>query len=185
MAFITKRKLQPKGSTFNSHLDVLAHDHFGIQRFYALGFDESNQIGPLFNTPTEISYFGWPSRQEKDQLLKQAVRSRGLELMREIKDQLNNSHNGYALAHFVCNVRGREGGHWILLSLVQNSSGRALYIFDNTNELVTERSQAKRYIDYLCETLSVSPRKQFKGPRLPDEWRTTPQRKTRFVHEGW
>ncbi len=183
-SYILKNKLKPKDAVYNNQLSLLAEDYLGMQQLCVLGF-EGNQICPLFTTPTQITYFWSISQQEKEHRLKQAMIARGQELLASIKDRLDNDHSRYTMVHFVCNLRLAESKHWILITLVQNRTGRALYIFDNANRKIEESSQSKRYIDFLVEQFGISPKKQFRGPQLPDIWRTIPKRSPRIQQDDF
>ena len=113
-------------------------------------------------------------RSEIDRMLQQAVERRGREVIKRHIDYFNNSID--CVVHFICIVKADGESHAILASIVQNSTGRGLYIFDNMNKPITDQSTITKYINYLCKTFAISYKSQFRAPTLPDRWPTTPSR---------
>ena len=76
-----------------------------------------------------------------------------------------------AVVHFLCYLRSSRGiRHEILISLFKNSTGRALYMFDNMNDPCTQSVESAQFIDYLCKIFKVSKRSEFNSPKLPHRW---------------
>lgn len=98
------------------------------------------------------------------------------ELLGNIKIRLETETTSYALIHFTPSFvtkRGRK--HAILITLVQNKTGRGLYIFDNCNDIIDDTSPLIPFLEFLSTTFNVSRRNQFVGPRLPHGWPTVRQ----------
>lgn len=172
-------KLQPKSSASNHDIDCLARVYLGTQPLYVLGFNQAGDIQPLFSDPTEITHPMGISQAEIDRRLKKAIEQRSDDLFESIKDRLLKSRAAYyTIIHFACIVQDEDVPHVLLVSLVQNRSGKALYIFDNLNRKISDRSPTKCYIDFLCEMFAINKKNQFQGPTIPDLWSTMPKRRS-------
>ncbi len=177
MGYLGHRKINPKAGVDCDTLNLLAEGHLKTRNICNLDIIE-NKVTPTFLVFSQavVSNVPSPSCTNLDIIVISAIEA---EIMRqkqvffeEIDKHLMNGEGPYDLIHFICIVEVRGVWHAVLLTVVQNNTGRGLYIFDNCNERIEEDSASKRYIDFLCEALHISQKDQFKGPRMPDGWPT-------------
>jgi hypothetical protein len=144
----------PKASATNNILEDLGKQ-LGLQRIHYLNIDNKNNIMPVFSTPIKVTYFAGTPKQEVNRLLEEAMKKRVDNLWISLKREMDRSSNTFFI-HFLCHMIVDGEGHAILASVVKNSQGRkALYIFDNMNNSITEYSPQKKYIDHLCSKLNI------------------------------
>lgn len=174
-----KYTMDPKGSAYNDAIEELGLQRLRMQPIVHLGFNEDNVIQVLFSTPTEISFWGNPSKEERAQMWKKAFEKRTKECISDVKAKVARSTKRSEIVHFICGVKIKGMGHAILVTLVQNYSGRALYILDNMNGKIDSNSQIIRYINYLCSIFDIGQKNQVKALKIPDVWPSTPQRVSR------
>lgn len=136
-------QIHPLDVVYNDELEELAKN-LGIQNFYCVSYEPHS----VFYIPD----FPLPSKDAR--------------FHNNIKKKLDAS-TGLFFVHFVCHLPYEEG-HWILMTLVQNTSGRALYIYDNLNLAIDEESQV--FIDFFCKSYKISPKGQFQGVQMPAKW---------------
>lgn len=172
---LTQIGKSPTESVNNPTLDLLAEQCLGMQMLCNLAFNKENKIEHLFSTKTRISYMVGTPESEVKKKMKLAIEKRGQDQLMSIKNKLSKSTAACEMVHFICHIQVNSRGHGILLSLVQNKSGRGLFLWDNMNLRVDERSQAKQFIDYLCNNLQVSSRRQFLLSGIPDRWPSAPK----------
>lgn len=176
MQVLNRLGINPKSGVYNYTLDLLASEHLEMQMLCNLGFYKDNNIVHLFSTDTRYYYDFGDSDIEIEKKKRAAIEKRGLDQLAAIQNKLSKSRAACEIVHFICGIKAKGQGHAILLSLVQNKSGRGLFLWDNMNLKVDDRSQTKHYIDYLCHHLQVSTRRQFKLPLIPDRWPSAPTR---------
>lgn len=172
MNYLKPRNLRPLKAVTNKTLDELAHT-LRI-KICNLIISASGSIHPIFSTDTTIEYNKGTRKGEINRMMQEAIVKREREMIKDLIHCFNASIN--CVVHFICTVIADGERHGILVSLVQNSTGRGLYIFDNMNKSITERSMITNYLKYLCKTFAVSYKIQFQGPLLPDRWPSTPYR---------
>lgn len=178
MSYLSTQGLHPKSSVSNETLNILAgKEYLNLQPTCFLQFNKEKKVVPYIATPTEIVHDARLSKQEVKRMLNEAHGRREQEVLKKIQTRLATSNARCEVIHFICSIDVVKGkGHAVLITLTQNRNGRALYIFDNLNAKIDERSQTKRFIDFLCSTFTISPRQTFKGPHLPNAWQTIPKR---------
>lgn len=187
LAYAKSHGLNPKGATSTKSTDDLAVNYLGMKNLCNLGF-EGNKIIPFRDVHSQIWYSGKPSKAEIKEMHNREYERQRNEFMDGIKKQLDAAAGLTRVMHFICTVhdasdrRDRNSGHAILVSLVQNSSGRALYIFDNMNGRIAENSDIMKFIHYLLAKYSISTDKQFKDLGLPSVWPTLPKRDPRYYY---
>lgn len=170
--YVQQEGLNPHDSVGNRTLDAL-HKLLGMQTLCQLSFYKQ-KIVPIFSTPTPYTYFEGTSDREIERISEAAIEKRSQEFLTQLKSGLERNGVYKGIIHFICIVKARGEDHGILITLVQNQTGCGLYIFDNLNIKIDDRSETRQYIDFLCKMFYVSPKHQFKGPQLPASWRTTP-----------
>lgn len=147
--YINKINQKPKGASSNKILEDLSKV-LDLKMFYYLTFNERREIVPLFTTPTHITYPSGTSKSEVKHLMLQAIKDRETALINALKKELDQNKNKLRFLHFGCHLDSSGEGHAILISLVQNVNGkRVIYICDNLNSKIDEKSQAKLYIDFI------------------------------------
>ncbi len=172
MNYLKPRKIGPREAVTNRTLEKLAS--IMDIRICNLNITSSGVIQPFSSTPIEVSYYAGTKKSEIDRKMQEAIEKRGREIIKHHIDYFNNSVD--CVVHFICIVKAEGTNHAILVSIVQNSTGRGLYIFDNMNAPITERSPITKYINYLCKTFAISYKSQFRAPALPERWPTVPSR---------
>lgn len=90
----------------------------------------------------------------------------GTLMVSTIQDYLRKATKPCTIVHFFCFIH--EIKHCLVMTLVQNSTGRGLYIFDNDNKFM--HAATKKFVDFLCDSFEVSPKNAFVGPEIPDGW---------------
>ncbi len=163
----------PKASLYNYEVTALA-EKIAKQAIFPFTVKQG-RVSPLFDTPTNYTYPHGSSKREKDACAKRAVEAREAQLIKGIRKELAAIANKTAIIHFGCFVKSRGEGHIVLVSLLQNWTGRGLYIFDNMNAPLVEGSDLNSIIEHLKVTFNISARNQFKGPQLPHYWPTAPR----------
>jgi hypothetical protein len=161
--------LNPRASSTTIDTETLAYDHLFLQPSAQLG-EEYGRIFPYFRTNTSITYDSRTPDHEVQRMLKRAVAKKENDFIQGLCKKLDTDPRKNMVIHFFCSLDLSEGRHCILVSLLQNSTGRGLYIFDNMNMRLYENCHAMKYIDYLCSTFKVSAKKSFLGPKLPHRW---------------
>jgi hypothetical protein len=171
LPYLQSQGYDPSKTSTNAVTDHLAQKVLGLQPFYHLHIknEKGRRIVPLLVDKTRITFPSGTSEREVQKLMKKAVEERQQSVIENISTILNQKI--YAVVHFLCYVTSERGiRHGILISLLKNSSGRGLYIFDNLNEKLTKYSEAIRFVDYLCTTFQVNTTQTFSGPAVPDQW---------------
>lgn len=163
---------KPRGPLYNTDISNLAKKLL-TQNIINLTL-KNERIIPLFDTSTHYSYPHGSSKRTIKLIARKAVQDRAHKLIEKVRQHLSQNSDHTQIVHFGCFVKDDGEGHIILATLVQNKSGRGLYIFDNMNEKIKEGSDIKYVIDYLTVTFEISPKHQFKGPQLPTYWPTIP-----------
>lgn len=172
--------MDPKGGADTTATEELGQLRLRMQPIVSLGFWENNVNNSIVVLcTTEINFWGNPSKKERAEIWKKAQEKRTKECLSAHKARLAKSTKRCEIIHFICTVKSRGVDHAILVSLVQNFSGRALYIFDNMNEKIGVNSQIMRYINFLCTTYEISTKNLFKALKIPDIWSTAPKRMNR------
>ena len=168
LPYLKAQGYSPSKTSTNAITDHLSQKVLGLQPFYHLHI-KGRTIVPLLVDKTRISFPSGTSEREVQRLLKNAVEGRQNDVIKSIS--YNLSQRTTAIFHFLCYLTSSNGvRHGILISLLQNSTGRALYIFDNLNEPLSKYSEAKRFVDYLSTQFNVSTVSVFVGPKLPEQW---------------
>ncbi|MBA3953824.1 hypothetical protein H0X48_00685 [Candidatus Dependentiae bacterium] len=146
-SYLRSKRANPQEASSNTTLTDLA-DKLKLENLCCLYLDKHNTVEPFFDTPTSITFKYGLSQREKDQLMEKTKKQRGVTLFKELKQKFIAQK--LCCMHFICNVQEDSIKHWVLVSLVKKSpSDVMLYICDNMNRKITERSQIKKYIDYL------------------------------------
>ncbi len=173
-AFIEKKKRKPTDAMFNQEFEDLPYK-LKLSRAQYLGLDEIGNVRPDLDESISMQLTSTMSQREIDDYLnkKQQIKENALilSLQREF------SNNSDYCIHFFCHVIIDSIGHCFVISLVQKgSTNRALYIFDNLNSPITESSDSKKYINFLCTTFGISSRESFDKYKItvPDKWPTAP-----------
>lgn len=185
MNYAMPLNIDPKDAVSNATLDILASDEFlNMQQVCNVHFNDMNQIVPFLTRDVVVTHDSRMSEREVKRLMRQERARCEQEEFRKIKNKLDSSTRRCEIVHFICFIDVvKETGHAVLISLLHNKFGRALYIFDNVNAKIDERSETKLFIDFLCNTFAISSRTTFKGPRIPEAWQTTPKRSVAFHDE--
>ncbi len=192
--YFDKEGINQEDGVSLSALDFLAVNGLELQPFFILaGWDYErgcfdNQVvnidpkaDKLIAIESVIIAEPAASQVETDNLRHALRVSLEDEQLMSIKTRLDTSRKNYEVTHFCCYFKWEkandygDAAHVILISLVQNNTGRGLYIFDNLNEKIDESSPAKRFIDFLCDRFEISPKSEFSGPGLPSQWPSLPQ----------
>lgn len=152
LAYLMSLGMDPMGTVHNLTLKVLAQEHLLTRPMYNLALVDDRVL--------------WAGLHE---LAYNEATVANTELFETIGRQLAQETGPFAVVHFICFVREPEA-HCILLSVLQNQTGRGLYVFDNQNRQIEVNSPIMRFITALSYSLQISSRDQFKGPRLPEGW---------------
>ncbi len=179
LGYLNHKGIDPKEGVTPETLDLLLKNGLELRNFCFLSLDmkENRTVGVILWSDTVVHFKRGTSETEIQALLKATRNSRMSESLDSIRRTLKQSKKPLEIVQFHCGfrtIRGRE--HGILISLVQNSTGRGLYVFDNLNEKIDEASPIKRFIDFLCTEFAVSYKSQFVGPDLPHQWPSLPKR---------
>ncbi len=180
-AYARSEGLNPKGSTSTRNSDDLALNHLRMKNVCNLGFKDARII-PLFDLHARISITGRESKAEQQRMFQREFERQQEAFIDSIKYQFDAAAGLTRVMHFVCTVQDGGTGHAVLVSLVQNSTGRGLYIFDNLNRRISENSEIMRYIHYLSDRFSVSSRGIYQGPQLPERWSSAPKPRVRYYY---
>lgn len=168
LGHLAYKNINPKDPVFNSTLEIISKEYLGLQKRYYTEYNCKRACG------FHVEYLPpLPKNAEVHQkpCMHVLPADRAQELFTRIRYRLNTSNNPQDIVHFMFGA----DKHIILISLIQNPTGRGLYIFDNTNTAITEGSKTKLFIDYLCKFFCISLKNQFSGPYIPYVWKTTPQ----------
>lgn len=169
LSYLNKKGHRPDRSSDNTITEELGRSILQLQPLYHLSFYKDDRTTIVPPGEVHISYPEGTSEYEKQRLFAQAFMKMGKEHIRQCRVHLEQ-HKAAAVIHFICYVRSREGKHIILISLYQNSSGRALYLFDNSNEQLSKEHDTVRYLSYLCQQFGISDKNLFTAPHLPRRW---------------
>lgn len=150
----------PQDSSYNDMTEVLASSVLKLQPFYHLRKDRCGN-GAIRLSMTRKTTGTYPQILTNGRWNEDAVFAGILRYVEK---------HTYAVVHFLCYVQGRSGNHGILVSLFQNESGRALYIFDNLNDAIYESDDITKFLTFLCITFSVSSMDEFENIQLPTWW---------------
>lgn len=168
LPYLRSQGLDPKKASYSYDTEHLAREVLDLMPFFHLQKNK-NTIELMLSEKTTVSHIKGASRAQIDRLLESAVAKKRKQRIDSLKNYLEKERE--AVIHFICYVKTLKGGdHIVLLSLHQNASGRGLYLFDNINESVTEASDIRAFIEYLCVTFSISSSSHYKGPTLPTRW---------------
>lgn len=182
LGYLGSKNLRPKAAASNAVIEELAQK-LRMKPLYNLTFGkDGNSIEPLFVTPTKITYLLGTAEHEIQRMLKDAVAKRGKDLMQKLKTKVDSSNARCEVIHFVCIIHAQGEPHGILISLVKNASGRGLFVFDNLNISIHNHPQIQRYIDFLADSFKISSKYNFKAPKIPDVWPTTPAKKVKYIY---
>ncbi len=144
----------PRAASSNLILSELAN-RVTLQKFGFLSLNEHNKIEPLLSESIQVSWQGHLSKANLDALFVAERQKQAQRFMTSLKHELAKA-SGPHFIHFVCQVNAKGEEHGILLSVVKNSKGAlALYIHDNMNSPIEERSSIKKYIDYVCKEFNI------------------------------
>ena len=175
-AYVKSHRLNPKASVSTRTIEDLALKHLKMKNICNLAL-EDHKIMPLMRLHAEIKVHGHETKAERQRMFKREFEKQQEGFIKDLKNRFDNAVGLTRVMHFICHVQSRGSGHAILVSVVQNSTGRALYIFDNMNQKIGEYSDIMKYIRYLGEYFEVSSASNFKGPHLPTRWPSLPARK--------
>lgn len=181
MAYVKSHGLKPKGSASTNDTDELAVKYLKMKNTCNLGFDDKKII-PLLHWHAQITLTGRESKAEQEKMFEREFDRQRQEFFEKIKQQFDSAGGLTRVMHFICTVQDGRTGHAVLVSLVQNETGRGLYIFDNLNRKISENSQIMRYVHHLSTRYNVSSRDVFKGPQLPDRWPTLPKPRYEYYY---
>ena len=184
MNVLTNMGINPEDGVYSDTLDMLATKYLHMQPLYNVTIDNNLKVTPILTTSTRITYIVGTPKREIERKMEEAKQKRYQETWESIKNRLAKNTTKCQVIHFVCSFKTREGGHSVLIALVQNKSGRALYLYDNMNYPVTDRSATKQYLEFFSNQFLVSARNQWKFVDIPDIWSSTP-RNQRYVQERY
>jgi hypothetical protein len=166
--YLRSQGLDPKKASYSYDIEHLAGEVLHLMPSFHLQKNK-NMIELLLSGKTTVSFTEGTSRAEIDRLLQSALAKKRKQYIDFLKSYLEMERE--AVIHFICYVKTLKGDdHIVLLSLHQNVSGRGLYLFDNINEQVTEVSDIRAFIEYLCVTFSISSSSHYRVPTLPTRW---------------
>ncbi len=166
MNYLQHKNIHPQAGVTNATMGLLAREGVHLKKYCYL-YEREGGIRPdvgTFNYQYELGI----APDELKRLINAEYEKRERSILQGIKDYLADNKSN-ACVHFACHIPGRTD-HVILMSLIQNDSGRGLYIFDNVNAAILENSRAMRHIRFICNTFNISKKNQFKGPYLPNIW---------------
>lgn len=154
MAYLRNLRQDPKAAASNKILENLATP-LQLSRVHYLTFERNGKIVPLFLTSTKITYPSGTHPRIIDRLMEEAKTKRAENLIESLKRELDR-HATIFMLHFLCHIQTDSQGHAVLASIVKNNKGeKSIYIFDNMNNPISQNSQMKHYIDYLCSKFDI------------------------------
>jgi len=172
MSFLAKRWQNPLDSSDNKLTEALATTVLHVQPLYHLTFSRENKHTIVLSGGVSVEYRKGISQAAIDRLLAEAHVQKIRDQFKDCKNYLASKKSSPAVLHFLCYVMSGVGKHIVLISLYQNSSGRALYLFDNLNEPLTMQHDTVRYLSFLSQEFNISDKKQFSAPSLPRTWQS-------------
>lgn len=121
----------------------------------------------------KINPFRRDSKKSQPVALDQTGFKKSLNKVRqEVYNYFVSKKGKLACVHFICGVFSRTN-HAILATLVKAADGTlAVFIFDNTNAKITEKSDVNHFLDYLCKNDFISKKTFVKD--FPVCWPTFP-----------
>ena len=170
LAFLAKIGRDPLDSSDNKLTEALGTSVLQVQPLYHITFSSDTKQKIILSGSVSISYRKGTSQSTIDQMLAEAHVQKAQDQFKACRNYLNSRKGFPAVIHFMCYVMSYTGKHIVLISVYQNSSGRALYVFDNLNETLTVQHDTTRYLTFLCKELEISDRKQFSPLSLPKKW---------------
>ncbi len=177
LGYLRHNAINPLDGVTPKTLDFLLKKGLELRNFCSLGLDdkENRTVKVILFSNTVITVKSGTPEAEIQDMLKATQNSRMSESLDTLKRTLEQSKKPLEIVQFLCGYSTSSGsGHGILISLVQNRTGRGLYVFDNMNAKIDEASPIKRFIDFLCTEFAVSSKNQFVGPYLPSQWPSIP-----------
>ncbi len=177
LGYLNHKAINPHEGVTPKTLDLLSKKGLELRNccFLSLDHKENRTVEVILFSDTVIFTRRDTPEAEIQDMLKATRNSRMSESLETIKKRLEQSKKSLEIVQFPCGFRTSRGtGHGILISLVQNRTGRGLYVFDNMNEKIDDASPVKRFIDFLCTEFGVSHKTQFVGPDLPSQWPSIP-----------
>jgi hypothetical protein len=168
LSYLRTKGIAPKQASTNRITEHLAQRVLHLQPFYHLRFRDkkSGPVVPLFSYEISVEYPRGTPKHEVNRRLDKAFEEHEQEILARIQTYLASASK-QVVVHFLCYLTSSQGNrHGILMSLIQNTTGRGLYIFDNMNEKITAGSDASKFIEFLCTRFNVSSRHLFNGPNL-------------------
>lgn len=173
-AFIQRKKRKSTDAMSSSEFEDLPYK-LKLSRAQYLGLDKTGNVKPDLDEDVYIRATPGMSGSEIEDSLTKEKKRREEALIQSLQREFGNNDD-YCM-HFFCHVIADDSGHGILITLVQKDRfNRALYIFDNLNMPITEDSENKKYIDFLCTIFGISFQESFNRYKIdiPDKWPTTP-----------
>lgn len=169
MRYLKSEKIDPMANVYNTTLRTLSRQILGLQQQCFMIHDPQYPQGFRMEF-RECTKGTGRDHHEALRACIQKDSERTIDALTKIRDRLNKSRQPYEVVHFIfC-----ADSHAVLISVVQNVTGRGLYVFDNMNYMIYEGSKTKLFLDYLCAFFSISQKSSFSGPSIPDIWSSTP-----------
>jgi hypothetical protein len=142
----------------------------GLRQFHFFVWDATKKVYP-FVSHVSIKYSLGSTETQIRELMKKASLKSEQAVVDNLKTHLKHSMGNLSVMHFVCCITDLAQSHYILVTLVQSAYGyRGLYVFDNMNTTIHEKSQTKQYIHYFCTTFSISNLDKTQVYQFPERW---------------
>lgn len=167
--FTSAHGLKRKAALNNKRIEDLARQ-MGIPSIAIFHLDERRAVAPLLSKEVYVTFRSGTPESEIRHLLENEYKRQQTAYVNSLKTDLGGSTSFPYIQHIVCIVYVNGVSHGILASVIKNSTGCGLYIFDNTNRLISEGSEIRKCIAFLIETFSVSARRSYTGPSFPTCW---------------
>lgn len=165
-------QINPLDPVYNHTMEALAQI-LALQQGHLL-HKRNNSIVIAHSTGVTYRYNDGDSQATIERKQREAYYAKNKQTFDRIKDRLRASNDEYKVVHFFCNIRPYDDiGHMILITFVENATGRGLYVFDNLNHpirptsQIAEATETRHFVDYLCDVFNVSERNRFQGPLIP------------------
>jgi hypothetical protein len=169
--FAAAHKKKRKGSLGQRDIRLLA-DYLGMKKVVYPYIDEQKQVKFSFSQEVRVTFWQGTPKAEIERMKQQALKKQYDEYVYNLQQEVDTASSYPYILHCACAVDVdpyEEEGHFVLVTLVKNESGRALYICDNMNKRIGESSDTQRCLSYLAGLFSVSPRNTFKYP-ISEGW---------------
>jgi len=146
--FLTKKGLNPNQESPSDVLFELAR-YVKLQNFHFMVNDD-NVINPILTGSLRVSIPKGSTPAQEEKIIDNARIQARKKIMSTFKNNFENAPKGkpYVL-HFTCYCVVKNEEHGILISIAKDKNGRkSLYVYDNNNHAITEKSDIYKYIRY-------------------------------------